>query len=226
MVRAIPGTARESGYTLLEMLVSLALLGLVAGMILAGTGQAGRAVARMRGEGDRETEIVQAQRLLRTRIERMSTIARTDSAEPIVDAQGQSSEFEFVAPALERDQPVGLVRYRVLLTPTRDLVLFSAHPLSLRADSGGTVTGWKAVRLLSGATRLAISYLGPDRRDGIRRWQAFWAGRSEAPEVVRIDVGFPPGDRRTWPSLMVRPRATNGAECKIDAVTARCGAAG
>jgi hypothetical protein len=40
--------------------------------------------------------------------------------------------------------------------------------------------------------------------------------------LVRISIGFAAGDKRSWPNLVVHPRAATPQPCARDAVTGGC----
>ena len=83
-------------------------------------------------------------------------------------------------------------------------------------------TGWQPVTLLKRVKTLTINYFGQDVRAPGRRWQTSWIKRPQPPDLVRIRLGFANADRRVWPDLIVRPRATVNTACRIDALTGRC----
>ena len=212
----------ERGFTLVELLVSLSILSLAAGMLLAGLDGAARFVAHGRATDARLDELSAAQALLRDRIERLQPTLRSDSAIAIVDARGVANAFDFVASPPDREQPDALRRYRLGLDSAGNLTLFDASILDERADRGGNaLNGWARLVLLRGASGLTITYYGTDAR-GRRGWQSLWRDRPQPPDLVAIRVTFPPGDRRRWPDLLIRPRATTNAACRIDATTGRC----
>jgi general secretion pathway protein J len=215
--------AHEAGFTLIELLVSLVILGLSAAMLVAGLNTAWLvSPARMDRSGDDES-IVAAQRILRARLERLAPVVRLDSSKPIVDAQGEARVFSFYAPPLSRNAPDALQRYRLILTSSRDLVLYSASGLNDVIDiRDPSLSGWAPTRLLSGVDQMTITYFGSDRITQGERWQAFWIDRPQPPALIRIRLGFVQGDRRQWPDLVIRPRATVNTVCRIDRFTGRC----
>ncbi len=221
-----PGRAARpgaKGFTLVELLVALALMGMAAALILQGLQMAGTVSLRQRGSSSDLEDIVGAQRLIRARIERMSTVIRLDSALPIVDARGSASDFRFIAPALDRSSPAALDRYLLTRTAGGDLVLYSVSTRDGAIDRNGVdLANWLPVTLLRDTAGLSIDYFGIDDA-GRMRWQERWWDRPQPPALVRIRVGFPSGDRRRWPDLMIRPRATMDTSCKPDALTGRCG---
>lgn len=213
----------EAGFTLIELLVTLAITGLLAAMILAGLGTSGRALARIDNQTDDLDSIVFAQQSLRRRVEDLRAVARIDGLTPTVDAQGDEANFTFVAPPLDRAQPDGLWRYRLMANAGGDLMLYHLSTLNRGVDPNAPgAAGWTPMKLLSNVAALRIGYYGRDPLSSQRGWQTRWSRRAQPPDLVRVIVKFRDGDRRTWPDLIVRPRATINTACKIDALTGRC----
>lgn len=218
------GSPDEAGFTLVEVLVGLALMGLAAALLLQGLNMAGLVVVRERAAATGLDEVVAVQRVLRTGIERLRPIARIDSAVPIVDLRGEARVLSYVAPPLDRAAPDALQRFRLTRTATGDLVLYNASMRKVRIDASGTdLTGWTPTTLLRGVSTLAISYFGPRPTGGARVWQDRWWDRGRPPDLVRVRVAFTAGDRRAWPDLIIRPRATATSSCVMDYATGRCG---
>jgi general secretion pathway protein J len=213
---------REAGFTLIEMLVTLAILGLVSSLfagLLGSVAQVSARVERLR----QDASVDAAQRVLRARIEALAPVVRTDSSDAIVDARGDTRMFSFAAPPPDAHAPAALQFYRLTLSPGGDLVLYSASTLNDRIDlRDPALTGWAPVRLLGNVARLDFAYYGPDRFSPEDRWQAFWIDRPQPPALVRIRLRLAEGDRRNWADLVVRPRATVNTVCRILRSSGRC----
>jgi general secretion pathway protein J len=214
--------AREEGFTLIELLVALGVLALAAGMLVAVLNSAWLAV-RAQGGPAGDTSVGAAQRILRARLERLAPVIRSDSSKAIVDADGDAQLFSFAAAPLDRLAPDALQRFRLVLSPAGDLMLYTASGLDDRIDlRDRSLVGWRPTRLLSDVGTMDIAYFGPDpfsRRD---RWQSFWLDRPQPPALVRIRLTFAAGDPRSWPDLIVRPRASVNTACRIERGTGRC----
>ena len=212
----------KNGFTLIELLVALAVLGMAAAMMTATLNSAWLAMPqKMRGNDDQS--VVAAQLVLRGRIERLSAAVRLDSSEPIVDTQGDSRILSFAAPPLPRLGPDALQKYRLIVTPAGDLMLYTASSLDDRIDlRDRALIGWQPNRLLRGVQDIEISYFGPDRFSAFGRWQKFWIDRPQPPALIRIRLRFGQGDTRQWPDLVIRPRATVNAACRIQRSSGRC----
>ena len=214
---------RDAGFTLIEMLVSLALLSVTSVLLLAavttGRGIERRAeTAALAGES-----VAAAQGLLRNRIEAMVPEGLYGGGEPRADVRGDGSVLSFTAPPVDGDRPAPPQRFRLLLTRAGELSLFSIDPLSTRANPDAPqLIGWTRAPLLGNVASLDIGYFGVHPPDNTRRWRSFWQDRPAPPELVRIRIGFGPGDRRFWPDLIIRPAATVNTACRIKPATGRC----
>ena len=214
---------REAGFTLIELLVSLVVLGFSASMLVAALNMAWLVSPERIDRTAGDESVVAAQMILRARLERLAPVVRLDSSNPIVDAQGDTRVFSFYAPPLFRKAPDALQRYRLILTSSRDLVLYSAAGLNDVIDiRNPSLSGWAPTRLLSGVENMSIAYFGAGRLTKGEQWQLSWVDRPQPPALIRIRIGFAGGDKRVWPDLIIRPRATVNTMCQIDRFSGRC----
>ena len=215
--------ASEGGFTLIELLVSLALMGMAAALLLQGLATAGIVAQRERMKTTGLDEIIAAQRVLRSQVERLRPLMQINSAIPIIHFRGTDGVLTFVGPPLDRSAPDALQWFRLTRTAGGDLVLYTASLRKAGIDiSGRDLVGWTPNTLLHGVRDLSISYLGPAQPAAPRRWLDIWWDRSAPPELIRIRVGFYDRDRRAWPDLMIRPQATKYGACRIDGMTGQC----
>lgn len=216
-------TRAERGFTLVEMLVSLAILSMMAAMLLNGLQSVAMFGARSVQKLDADDGIVAGQRILRGRIGQLRAVVDRNSTTPIIDASGDERSFSFVAPPLANGEPDSLWRYRIAATPAGDLVLYTANILDDRYNfAERDLRGWRPLTILGNVQTLRITYFGPQRTGTHSAWQNTWQYRPQPPALVRIRVEMRTGDRRHWPDLVVRPRATENTACILDVLTGRC----
>jgi len=210
---------RDAGFSLVEMLVSLAILAMVSLMVLSGVGTGRRVWETLDARAAEGEGVSSAQGLLRARLERAFPSTRFDASTPYADFSGEEKTVEFLAPADEAHGPDALRRYTLGLTPAGELVLRSASDLA--ADPQHPAV--QSVVLLRGVRNLELGYFGPTLVDSAPRWRGLWDSQPTPPELVRIRLAFAPGDRRVWPDLIVHPAATIDSGCVLNAATGRCG---
>jgi general secretion pathway protein J len=206
----------SAGFTLVEALASLAILALVSLMLVAGTGFARTRLTRLQAADDGEI-VETAQDLLRARLARAFPYARAYTGTPRVEFDGQPDRLTFYGPPPDADAPDALQHYALGVTTAGVLQLTRVSEL---ADEPAAST--KALPLLRGVTGLAIDYFGAAPPDNQPRWRPRWEQLDTLPRLVRLRVGFAPGDRRVWPDLIVAPAATLDSLCEIEASTGAC----
>ncbi|MGL4542574.1 MAG: PulJ/GspJ family protein, partial [Polymorphobacter sp.] len=170
-------TRRAAGFTLLEMLVSLALMGMAAGLLVAALGTGRNLAVRSANAADATEAVVAAQMLLRTRIEAMRAEARFDASAPYADVRGDAFRLSFTAPAADALRPAPEQRYRLLLQQGA-LMLYHVDPLRRGINTDDpSLRGWSAAPLLGGVRDFDIAYFGVGPPDNSRRWRQFWQDR-------------------------------------------------
>lgn len=213
----------DGGFTLLEMLVTLAVLSCISTVMLGAIVSVRHVSRNLVSQQIGDSEVAAAQTILRSRVEGLRALPRSDRTTPTVDLQGDDQRISFYAPPLDRDAPTSLQAFRLLRMATGDLVLFSAPSLTEDIDlRSPSLVGWTPTKLLDGVEELSISYFGPGPGAPGGRWQRFWSDRAQPPQLIRIAVRFAAGDRRSWPELVIRPAVTMNMACRFDVVTSRC----
>ena len=223
MIKPLGNAGADDGFTLLELLVTLAVLSFISTIMFGAVFSVQRVAHQLVADESAQSEVAAAQALLRSQVEGLRAVQRSDRATPVVDVQGDDQRLSFYAPPIDRDAPSSLQAVRLLRMSTGDLVLFSAPSLTEDLDlRSPNIEGWKATRLLQGVDQLSISYFGPGPGTSGPRWQRFWSDRAQPPMLVRIGIRFGEDDRRIWPELVIRPGVTVNTACRFDVVTSRC----
>lgn len=199
----------EAGFTLVELLVALALLGLMIALMLTafhGGRQTLQAVERKQAEPSVEA----AQALLRE----LLSGARPPKALPGSEAPpafiGKPEEMIFTTLLEKRGQYGGLYRVRIVSVPRSNgrsgqtlVVEMSVHR---PPTQGGAEIGQIVARhvLLEGADGLRLSYFGLRQGEEVSRWSDTWREAQDLPTLVSIELGAGLSDARRGLTLAVR----------------------
>jgi general secretion pathway protein J len=192
------GRYRNSGFTLLETLVALIVLGLLVAGLTRGvsTGLAlWQAQSHRIGEA---ADLDAAERTLRNLLTGIPTNPGGDAAPGAVAFDGSVSRLHFVG-----DLPTGLgatqranidleLKDRRLVlswTPHRHEISVAPPPKPLETE------------LIGGVGRVELAYWGAPAPDRPAAWQAQWQG-PDLPGLIRVRVVFARHDKRHWPDLI------------------------
>lgn len=188
---------RQMGFTLLEVLVALVILGFIVSGLAGGTWLGMKASDLQVHDAVEQQDLQPVDQLLRRL---MGTITRPSDPE-LPGVVG--SRTRLICITRDPRSSVAGMEGRVDAVLDAD----AGHRLLLRwtphvhaVPLGGRAVPLEQV-LLDGVERIEFSYLSPDRTE----WLGGWS-RADLPALVRIQLIFVPGDGRRWPPIVAAVR--------------------
>ena len=201
----IPEHRSQGGFTLLEMLVALTVLGfLVIGLnqgVHTGLGL-WNMQARRTGEVAELASTVRVIRMLLTGIPVAPAAVINPGSPPLaISLDGTPDRLAFVG-----DLPTGLGTTRraditLVLQGDRLVLTWTPH----RPELAGAAQASMDTALLRGIASLQFAYFGAPEPGSPPGWLAQWEGPA-IPGLIRVRLSFSKGDTRRWPDLIVAPQ--------------------
>jgi general secretion pathway protein J len=211
----------ERGFTLVEMLVAMTILGLISLSLLGSLRFGATAWQRSNGQGGsiEQTELAESV-LRRALVSAYPFLSGTDPTDPHILFEGTASQIIFLAPAPEALGGAGLARFTVAVEPTESgmRLTIAAVPELALADSATLSPGV----LVEGLERAEFGYYGADEPGSDPTWHDSWSGRLSLPGMIRIRASFLPGDARHWAELTVAPQIAVDEGCVLDPLSHHC----
>jgi general secretion pathway protein J len=212
----------EAGFTLVELLVALALFSLLVTLLFDNVRFGLRAWQNGSVNAERFEHSMISQDLLRRMIGNLYPMVVADGAmQPQIDLDGTRETINFLGNAPAVASGGGRFRFKVFVEQRQDradLVMTSKPEL---ADPNDTSMTAKTL-LLPGIDRAEFSYFGEAASGRSLQWNDGWSKRSDIPRLVRVRVAFRSGDTRIWPELLIAPRVAADVGCIYDLITMRC----
>lgn len=202
--RVCPRRRREQGFTLVELLVSLALVVVLSGFIVGGLWTSTRAFEADRNSG-LDVEANSAIESLRDFIG--SALPTASPRGPGIAFEGRQEGLRFVALSEGRTLQGGPQEARIRRIGS-DLVIEILGPPQSGQDRKAPVTSVVALR---GVSELKFGYFGDAGGKGEFAWRNEWAGAGSLPSMVSIGIAFT-DPRRNGPVVMVALRHQGPAE--------------
>lgn len=212
-------TKGEAGFTLVELLVSLALLGMLSIALYSGLSFGTSAWRKATDSGAELTRIGVAQIALRDMLTRAYPLMlRPAGLDPHIDFEGAADRITFLTPATAEIAPGGFARTTIQFEQDHDalaLVSYSQPEL--------TATDARARHvLLRNVQDGAFAYFGAVRPNAPEQWVTGWRGKARLPVLIKVQISFGGRNAPEWPDLVIRPRLDADATCSFDPLTKSC----
>ena len=219
----IPGAERmsfatSSGYTLIELVVALAILSLTSVLIVEGVRLGTHAWMSVNAKLARADAVSVAQHALRSLLERAypSGPGQSEGSADQPTMHGTSDEITFTAPGAHS---LGGIMFRYRLYLSREAGSQSLQ-IASQPDDRSKAGSDQAESLVDDVADLRIDYLARESASGA--WQSGWEGRADLPRLIRVKLHFTHGNNGDWPEFVVRPRIDAPVDCHFDLVSRRC----
>jgi general secretion pathway protein J len=202
----------EKGFTLVELLVALTLLGLISVVLFGGL----RFGTRAWEAGDRRAaqlaQVQAVQALLRRRIAQALPpgLGAAAAVEKRAVFAGETDVLQFFAAVPSRTSVGGIYAFDLAAIEDDSGVRLELTWRLRRADDEADDTpeaglGGRRV-LIDGLAAAQFRYFGAPEPGQTADWRDNWDGNAGLPELVAIEAEFPDGGGRAWPVLQVAPK--------------------
>lgn len=216
-----PSSPAARGFTLIEVLVSLALMSLLVTVLIESLRVGGHTWRYVTREAANVGEITRAQEFLRQRLGTicpLHTSSGGTSPSGFFVGENDRLEFSSTAPTYSNDGPV---RYQLGSSASGQGNIEVRYRPDRTRPADPQMTEWSSEPLLVHAAGLAIQFW-ESSADSSGHWVDRWRDQTRLPRLIRIDVRFADTDPRRWPPLYVEPRLDTNASCVFDVVSRRC----
>lgn len=180
------------GFTLVEILVVLGVLGMIALLLAGGIGAGTRTWDRARGKAQGVEDMLALSAFLDVHLRRALPARLSFTGEP--------DRVSFIAPLPEGVARPGLGRLTLGLDRASGRLTLDWQGLFPQAGHMVREGAVRRTPLAENVQDAAFRYRG--RADG--RWRTSWPPGPELPDLVEVTVT--PRDAAPWPPLRVRPR--------------------
>jgi prepilin-type N-terminal cleavage/methylation domain-containing protein len=224
---ATAGAGRQSGVTLVEIVVALAVVALTLGIAAGGLRLLGRSGERGAAVVARHDVLSRGLDVLRRDIERLERVVRTRGEAPEFVFQGDASRLAFVAvePAFPTEAGPYFLIYSIQQRRDWAVLMRARAPYQASVPELRQLTGGDAVIVIEAPYRLRFQYL--ERKDGRQRWVPQWSDPLRLPELISLEVAGLSEGSPGLPPLVFRPRVDAERTClKEDGGACTAGSSG
>ena len=194
----------QSGFTLLELLIAMTLLGMVLVMLYSGFNIAIRGWDKGEESIDKINEIRLTQEFLRRHLRQSVSVFRNDERDGrVLYFFGEPDKIGWVTPMLRYLGLGGLYYLELDLVENNEdgqlrLRWFPYNP----NDQDDVIDSDDAEQtiLLQGVSDLKIDYFGPEEPEDDPDWHDRWENIQERPTLIRVSLNL---KDNVWPALVV-----------------------
>ena len=193
-------TAADDGFTLVEMLVALALMAVLSAYGL-GALRAYQAMNRLAAALDQQSEVDAVHRHMKQALADARPVFEGEAgAEPQAVFQGEAHSVRFATVLSDRIARGGLHVAEYALDPERREMTIARQLFRPAANASRPEP---PLALIGGIDTLDFRYCARPCRGAPQTWPDHWDDPESLPAFIAVSIGFRPEDSRRWPILVV-----------------------
>ncbi len=203
---------RDTGFTLVELMVAIAILGLFMTVAMGSLRIASRSTAAGIDRADTTEEMRAVSEFLRQQLAHAPKLTSRDGGQDRIVFSGASRELRFAAPAPQFADDAGLVTY-ILAAENIEGIHYLTLAIAPFDPSTGDIDAFQPDerRIIStGFETIVFAYYGAVKARGRPEWKSAWPGDAEyLPAAVRVETRRENGSGG-WPPLVLELRSGAG----------------
>ena len=190
---------KQSGFTLLELLIAMTLMGLVLVIVYSGLNIGMRSWDAGTERAERTEELRLVEDFIRRRLSESVGVFRQDPEEgSVVVFEGDESGLTLVTPMLAQLGLGGLYLVRFGVAEGNEGARLSMRWEPYRPEGEEPAEGEETV-LVNRVSGAQWGYFGADEPDAEPRWHERWSNPDERPSLVRLYLEV---EGEPWPALV------------------------
>lgn len=217
---------RSRGFTLLETIIGITILGFVLALLAAGFRLASASSDVIDREVTRTTDEEMARAFVRRIVTRLQPLRwHAASGRPLAFI-GDPDRIRAIALMTGRSAAVGLVVVELSAEKgsrsedgLMQLVIRQAPVQHDAADFAQPLGEATPHVLLNGLTRVDFSYFGPPKPGQPAFWHSTWPSRDTMPKLLRIRLE---SDDDVWPDILVGTMVSDSGDCRWNSFFKKC----
>lgn len=199
--------SKDDGFTVLELLVSLALMALITAH-LSGALYQSRRVTEVQARVSDRLERQFIRQYLTGSLANAQSAFEVGGGPAVLAFDGETDALFFIAVNDSRLDRGGLYRHRVELRDGEDGRSL-ALSRSLFRSSGSGAGQTETRTLLDGLDGVQLRYFGTLAGEREAAWHETWQGQKSLPKLIELNVSYRDPRRKALPPLIVRIAAVN-----------------
>ncbi|CAG1011565.1 hypothetical protein BURK2_04301 [Burkholderiales bacterium] len=216
---------RIRGFTLLEMMLAFALLGMLMALVAGSLGLASRSWDAGEARTDSVGQMRIAESFLRAQFSQLQPWRWKKTQGAPLAFSGEAERVRFVAPLVARAGQGGISWFQLALEPGKK----HSRLMLRRLVPDGSLTGFpdfaeaETTVLAEGIAAIKLRYFGREGRAAAGAepsWRDAWEDPDRLPMLIELQVR--PAQGPAWPLLAAAPMVGAEAACRWDNFQQRC----
>lgn len=211
------------GFTLLELLIALTLLGFIMVLLFSGFRLSGKSWDAAQARIDENGAMQIDHAFLKHLLSQAYPFALKKAVNQPLVFNGAADRIEFIAPIPARSAPGGFQHVLLTVEPDKEArqIAFRHQPIDYASASLNPPEGERAAVFGRGAADIRFSYFGSDDERTPGTWRDTWSNPKRMPTLVRVSVKQP-AEARPWPEIVAPIRVQKAEDCVWDTFYNRC----